>query len=112
MSELESVIDETFEAEVISASIPVIVDFWAAWCVPCKTIAPVLEKLADRYAGRVAVVKIEAESSPESVSRLRVRSVPTVVAFRNGEEIERLTGVRSVSTFDAMAEKLLSEASS
>lgn len=111
MSELESVTDETFEAEVLGASTPVIVDIWATWCVPCKTIAPTLEKLADRFAGRVRVVKVEAESSPKTVARLEVRSVPTVVAFRAGEEVERLNGVRSLSTFEAVAEKLLSEAS-
>ncbi len=112
MAELQAVTDESFESEVLTASGPVIVDFWATWCVPCKTIAPSLEKLAERYEGRVRVVKVEAEGNTDTAARLNVRSVPTVIAFKNGVEIERLNGVRSISTFSAMAEKLLVDGAS
>ena len=112
MADLESLTDETFEAEVLSGSEPVIVDFWATWCVPCKTIAPTLEKLADRYEGKVRVVKVDAEANASTAARLQVKSVPTVIAFRGGEEIERMTGVRSLSTFSAMADKLLANGAS
>ncbi|MCP5067311.1 MAG: thioredoxin [bacterium] len=112
MAELKSVTDDTFDAEVVDATQPVIVDFWATWCVPCKTIAPCLEKLADRFEGRVRVVKIEAEGNARTAARLQVRSVPTVVAFKNGQEVERQTGVRSLSTFCAMADKLIDEGAS
>ena len=112
MADLQSVTDETFEAEVLGASGPVIVDFWATWCVPCKTIAGSLERLAERYEGRVRVVKVDAEGNGSTTARLNVRSVPTVIAFKGGEEIERLTGVRSLSTFSAMADKLLSNGAS
>ena len=108
MTELESITDDTFEAEVLGASEPVIVDFWATWCVPCKTIAPTLQKVAQRYEGRVRIVTVEAEGNANTAARLQVRSVPTVVAFKDGKEIERMTGVRSLSTFSALADKLLS----
>ncbi len=112
MADLQSVTDETFDAEVLNASQPVIVDFWATWCVPCKTIAPSLEKLAERYEGRVRVVKVEAEGNAGTAARLKVKSVPTVIAFKDGKEIERLTGVRSISTFSVMADNLLSDEAS
>ena len=112
MSDLHPVTDETFEAEVLGASGPVIVDFWATWCVPCKTIAGSLEKLSERYDGRVRVVKVDAEGNANTAARLNVKSVPTVIAFKDGKEIERMTGVRSLSTFSAMADKLLSEGAS
>lgn len=85
--------DENFEAEVIKASLPVLVDFTATWCQPCKMLAPVVEKLADELAGQVKVGKLDIESSPNTTARYGIRGVPTVIVFRGGERVGQHTGL-------------------
>ena len=80
-----AVTDATFEAEVLNASGPVLVDFWAEWCGPCKQIAPALEQIADELAGKVTVAKVDIEDSPKTPGRYGVRGIPTMMLFKDGQ---------------------------
>ncbi len=81
------VTDDSFEAEVLRASKPVLVDFWAEWCAPCKQIGPALEQIADEMAGDLIVAKVDIEDSPMTPSKLGVRGVPTLMVFRDGDMV-------------------------
>ncbi|HEX3699033.1 MAG TPA: thioredoxin TrxA [Phenylobacterium sp.] len=79
------VTDESFESDVLKAGQPVLVDFWAEWCGPCKQIAPALEQIADEFAGKVTVAKLNIEESPTTPSRYGVRGIPTMMLFKDGQ---------------------------
>ena len=79
------VTDESFQADVLSSSQPVLVDFWAEWCGPCKQIAPALEQLSDELAGKVKIAKLDIEQSPTTPSRYGVRGIPTMMLFKDGQ---------------------------
>jgi thioredoxin 1 len=85
MSEhIRYITDDTFEAEVLQSSLPVLLDFWAEWCGPCKMIAPVLDEVAGQYAGRLAIAKLNVDENPATPARFAVRSIPTLMLFKNG----------------------------
>jgi thioredoxin 1 len=86
--------DQNFESEVIQSTTPVLVDFWATWCGPCRMIAPVVEELADENTGSVKVCKINIDDSPGVASELGVSSIPTLMIFKNGQVVERFVGVQ------------------
>ena len=87
--------DESFVQHVLQATEPVLVDFWAAWCGPCRMIAPVIEELAGDYAGRAKVVKLDVDANPETTARYNITSLPTVLIFKNGQVAEKVVGVTS-----------------
>lgn len=88
----KSITDTNFTTEVISSDVPVLVDFSASWCGPCRFVAPVIDKLAEDYDGKVKVVKLDIDDAPEVTQEFGIRGVPTFVFFRDGEEIDRWVG--------------------
>ncbi len=107
MAELADVTDATFQADVLDSDVPVIVDFWAEWCAPCRQIAPIIKGLADEYGDRVKVVKMNIDESPQTPGQYQIRSIPTVLAFQNGQVVEQLMGARPKPQFEEMIKKLL-----
>ena len=92
MSKPITVTDETFEAEVIQAPLPVLTDFWANWCAPCHMIAPALEEIAAEYADQLKIAKLDVDSNPRTAMQFGVMSIPTLILFKNGQAVERLVG--------------------
>ena len=97
----------TFDDEA-KASVPVVVDLWAPWCVPCQMIAPALERLAAEYAGEVKVVKVDIDKDPGVGARFHARSLPLLVLLRDGHEVDRITGALSYQALESRLEPLLS----
>ena len=98
------VTDETFEDSVISSDTPTVVDFWAEWCGPCKMIAPILEELADENAGTFSVGKLDVDNNRETAMKYGIRSIPTLLVFKDGEVAEQIVGVMPK---DALQQKIL-----
>ena len=93
---------DVFDRLVADASVPVIVDFWAPWCGPCRMMAPELEKAARRLAGQALVVKVNTDAEPELGGRFRIRSIPTIAVFRDGRELTRAAGARPAADIEAL----------
>ena len=87
-----AVTDETFEAQVIQAETPVLVDFWADWCAPCKMIAPIVEDLAKEYDGRVKFAKLDVDANPKVATSYGIRSIPTLLVFSSGKPVGQVVG--------------------
>lgn len=94
MGNVNELSDDTFEAEVLKSSEPVLVDFWAPWCGPCRMIAGVVEELATENSGTVKVAKINIDDSPNTAQAYGVNSIPTLIIFKNGEVVDRFVGVQ------------------
>ena len=92
MAKPEAVTDQTFEAEVVNSDLPVLVDFWADWCQPCKMIAPIIDELSDEYDGKVKFTKVDVDANPNTPMSLGIRSIPTLIVFRNGQPVEQIVG--------------------
>ena len=95
MGNAVAVTDESFEQEVLNSEVPVLVDFWAAWCGPCRMIAPTVDQLAVEYAGKLKVVKLDVDQNPDVSGRLGVMSIPTLMVFKGGQMVERILGAVS-----------------
>ena len=108
MSEFVSeVSDQNFESEVLNASIPVMVDFWASWCAPCRMLAPVVETVAEQYNGRVRVLKMNIDDNPAIPVKYNIRSIPTLLLFKEGEVKEQIMGNTSPGTITKMLDNHL-----
>ncbi|GAA2413472.1 MULTISPECIES: thioredoxin [Mycobacteriaceae] len=89
-----TVTDGSFDSDVIKSGTPVLVDFWATWCGPCKMIAPVLEELAGEKAGELTVAKLDVDANPETARNFNVVSIPTLILFKDGEPVKRIVGAK------------------
>ena len=92
MATVHEVSDGTFESEVLSSDTPVLIDFWAPWCAPCRAIAPIVEELAGEYDGKLKVVKMNVDDNPQTPSRYGVRGIPNLILFQGGEGKEQIVG--------------------
>jgi len=95
-----------FDAVASNSSLPVVVDFWAAWCGPCRMVAPEIAKAAKTLAGRALVLKVDTDAHPDLSARFNIRSIPTIGVFKDGREINRVSGVRPASAIEAMVPQL------
>ncbi len=106
MSEyVKEVTDTSFEQDVIGAGEPVLVDFWAEWCAPCRMIAPTVEAVAKEYEGRARVVKLNVDNSPQVAQRYGIKGIPTLILFRDGKEADRIVGAVGKDSLSRLVEK-------
>lgn len=101
------VTDADFEQKVLKSSTPVVVDFWAPWCGPCRVIAPILDKLAGEYEGRLTIAKVNTDEEIQHAGRLGIQGIPTLIIFKGGKEVARMVGSRPESQYREAFDKVL-----
>jgi len=97
--------NDTFQSEVLQGSGPILVDFWAPWCGPCKMLGPVIDGLADELSGKAVVGKVNIDDEPDLAAKYGVVTIPTIILFKDGQEVNRLVGVQSKLTLTQMVEQ-------
>ena len=105
MSNVGDVTDVTFEAEVLKSSIPVLVDFWAPWCGPCRAVAPVVDEIANEYKGKLKVLKLNTDENPKTAQSYRISGIPSLMVFKNGQPVEQVVGAVPKSTLSSAVDK-------
>ena len=99
------VTDSTFQAEVLQSSLPVLVDFWAPWCGPCRAIGPVIDELTEEYEGKVRIFKMNVDENPSTPGTFGIRAIPTLILFKNGQVVEQITGAVSKSSLNELIQQ-------
>jgi thioredoxin 1 len=107
MSSVQEVNDKNFETEVIKADVPVLIDFWAPWCAPCRAIGPVVDELAREYSGKLKVVKMNVDDNPLTPSRYGVRSIPNLLLIKNGQVKDQIVGAVPKQAFVVAIDKVV-----
>lgn len=102
-----TITDSSFDADVIKSDKPVLVDFWATWCAPCKAIGPVIDAIAEEYEGRIAVGKVNVDDSPATPGKYGVRGIPTIILFKDGKVVDQVVGAVPKSQLEALINKAL-----
>jgi len=101
------VTDSTFQSQVLESDLPIIVDFWAPWCMPCRMIAPVLDKIAKDYAGQLLVAKVNTDENPEWAIKYGVQGIPTLLMIKDGQIVDRIVGVAPAGQIKQKVERML-----
>jgi thioredoxin 1 len=109
MANLSYITHSDFSQHVLESDLPVVVDFTAYWCPPCRRAIPILEAIAADYSGRVKVVEVDTDQEPQLVARYCVQAMPTLLIFRQGQEVERLVGLRTNAAYRAILDRILAE---
>jgi len=99
--------DDTFESEVLKSSTPVLVDFWASWCAPCKAISPVVDGLADDYDGQIKIGKLNVDENPATPGQYGVRGIPTLILFKDGKVVDQVVGAVPKNQLESLIKKAL-----
>jgi len=107
MADVINLNDSNFEKEVVQSGLPVLVDFWAPWCGPCRMVGPIVEELAQDNQGRLQVAKLNVDENQMLSSRFNVRSIPTLVFFKNGQEIKRIVGAQGKAQLQKIVDEIL-----
>lgn len=101
------VADATFDSEVIKSNLPVLVDFWAPWCTPCRVVGPIVEELAKEYEGKLKVAKVNVDENPNSASSYSIMSIPSLLIFQNGKPVKTIVGAQSKENLKKGIEEVL-----
>ena len=107
MSATATVTDSSFKEDVLESDVPVLVDFWAPWCGPCRMVAPVVEEIAEQYDGQIKVVKLNTDENPQVASQYGIRSIPTLMIFKGGQRVDMVVGAVPKTTLANTLEKYL-----
>ncbi|BDA39596.1 thioredoxin [Candidatus Atelocyanobacterium thalassae] len=107
MSAAAQVTDSSFKTDVLESEVPVLVDFWAPWCGPCRMVAPVVDEIAEQYAGQIKVVKLNTDENPNTASQYGIRSIPTLMIFKGGQRVDMVVGAVPKTTLASTLEKYL-----
>ncbi len=107
MSSAAQVTDSTFKQEVLESEVPVLVDFWAPWCGPCRMVAPIVDEISVQYEGQVKVVKLNTDENPTVASQYGIRSIPTLMIFKGGQRVDMVVGAVPKTTLATTLEKYL-----
>ncbi|HYX13299.1 MULTISPECIES: thioredoxin [Nostoc] len=107
MSTAAQVTDSSFKQEVLDSDVPVLVDFWAPWCGPCRMVAPVVDEISEQYKGQIKVVKVNTDENPQVASQYGIRSIPTLMIFKDGQKVDMVVGAVPKTTLASTLEKYL-----
>ena len=105
---VKEISDASFDADVLKSDVPCLVDFWAPWCGPCKSIAPILEEIAQEFAGKIKVTKINVDDNPRTPTQYRVRGIPNLIFFKGGQLVEQIVGAVPKDQLVAAINKIIS----